>query len=57
MSPAALEALRKITVLNKYPCLQTPHAIHKILKQLHVADYTAVDLALETPETGSVIRG
>ncbi len=56
MTQAALEALKKIRALNKYPCSQTPHAIQKILKQLHVAEYTAVVLALETPQAGSVTR-
>jgi hypothetical protein len=50
MSPAASEALRKIWAIQKYPCPQTPHAIQKILKQLHVADYMAVVDALETEE-------
>lgn len=62
MTQAALEALRKIQALNKYPCPQTPHAIQKILKTLHVADYMAVVEVLEAPvlldaNTGSVTRG
>ena len=58
MTNAASEALRKIRALQKYPCPQTPHAIQKILKQLHVADYMAVVEALEALETqGSVARG
>lgn len=49
MTKAALEALIRIRNLNKYPCPQTPHAIQKILKALHVADYMAVVQALENP--------
>ena len=62
MTNAALEALQKIHNLNKYPCPQTPHAIQKILKALHVADYMAVVEVLEAralpdANTESVPRG
>jgi hypothetical protein len=53
MSPAAKVALQRIWALQKYPCPQTPHAIQKILKTLHVADYIAVVEALEATDGGA----
>lgn len=49
MTNAANEALRKLRALQKYSCPQTHHAIQKILKKLHVQDYTDVVLAIEVP--------
>jgi hypothetical protein len=47
MTTLALEALRKIRALRKYPLAQSAISETRILKSLNVPDFTAVVAALE----------